>query len=194
MSKEPVIEVSAVEPGRPEDLAWAKRVEDLQLDALPNIRTSAERWAASLTGLLGVVGFAALLNGPEKFDKLSSTAELWSKGAFFTAALLALAATLCAVAAAQATSRRVFLPSVGTVQEASQQAVETAVIQLRASRWLAALAVASTLVAAAWLWWGSPDAKKSRVVEVEGCTSPAGASVEQNSKIPPELVIRCRPR
>lgn len=194
MSKDLVIEVSAVEAGHPEDLGWAKRVEELQLNALPNIRATAERWAASLTGLLGAVGLAALLNGTDEFDKLNDTAQAWSKGAFFAAAVVALLATLFAVAAAQGTSRRVFLPGAGTFREASEEAVEKAVGQLRASRWLAALAVASTLLAAAWLWWGGSDPTDSRLIRVEGCTASAGASATEDEINVPEFVVRCRQR
>lgn len=165
----PKIKVEQITASQPGDAAWAKRMEELQADALPKIRAIAERWAMTLTGLTAAISLAALLRGPAVFGDLSAGAQTWGKACFFLAAVLALGATALAVAAAQQTSRKVLLPTAGAIQEELDEAVEDAVARLRLSRLLATLAVVAALASAAWLWWGPTEpvepARDSRSAE-----------------------------
>ena len=192
MTEEPLrVEVENVSVGRPIDLAWAKRADQLQLESLSTIRTSAERWAGTLTGLLGAVGIASILDGPDRFNDLSSAAETISKAAFSVAAVLTLIGAGLAIVAAQSTSRRILLPTAGSYQEASEEAVRSATRCLTASRWLVALAVVATLIAGGCLWWGDRDEPSARRVDVRGClaTSTQG---QPNATRPPDLIVRCQ--
>lgn len=158
MTRRPLtIEVGAVTAGEPGDITRAEQAKALQADALPKIRATAERWAASLTGLMAAVSLAALLRGPGLFDELAPTAQTWGKAFFFAAAIIGLFATGLAVHAAQQTSRRVFLPTAEAIQEAVDDVVEKAVAALWLSRLLATIAVVAAVAAAAWLWWGPVD-------------------------------------
>jgi hypothetical protein len=191
MTQKPLkVDVEDVSVGRPIDLAWAKRADQLQLESLPTIRTSAERWAGTLTGLLGAVGIATILDGPDRFNTLSSGAETVSKAAFSVAAVLTLVGAGLAIVAAQSTSRRVLLPAAGSYREASEEAVRSATRCLTASRWLVALAVVATLVAGGCLWWGDRDESSTQRVDVRGClaTRTQGQGSVMRS---PDLIVRC---
>ncbi len=192
MSSPPLtVEVEQVSAGEPIDLAWAKRVEQLQLDALPAIRASAERWAGALTALLGAVGLAALINGPGRFDGLEGSSELVGKTSFLLALVLSLIASGLAVSAAQVTSKRLLLPTLGAYRDAIEEAVSTAVTCIRISRWLALAAVLATLVAGLTLWLGDASQPATKSILIRGCAGVEGSS---SFKAPPETVVRCVPR
>lgn len=148
------------------DRRWNSRAAELELDALSAVRSSAEKWAAGLTGLLGVVGLAALLNGADKFAKLSPTWSAVGKLAFFAAAVLAAAATVAALLATQVTSKRLFMPTPSAVKRLSEEAVNSALTKLAVSRWAAAGAVAVLLIAAACIWWAPSKKAKPDITSV----------------------------
>jgi hypothetical protein len=191
MSPRPIkVTVESVEAASPQDLAWAKKAQTLELEALPAVRATAERWAAALTGLLGAVGLAAVLNGADAYDGLQATAQAWAKGTFFAAAALNLLAAAAAIAAAQLTTRRVHLATTGTYQKFARDAVESAVRRLQVSRWCAAAAVACTVASGAILWWGDTTTE-TKVVTVRGCGALApGPDLKDDDA--PALEIVCR--
>lgn len=96
----------------PADRLWSAKAQELEVGALAAMRGSAEKWAAALTGTLGVVSLAALLTGPTAFKSLSSDAKTAAEVAFFLAAVLTLIATILATLAAQ-TSRTKILGNSG---------------------------------------------------------------------------------
>jgi len=183
------VDVIEVRAGEAFDLAWAKRAEQLQLEALPTVRGSAERWAAALTGLLGAVAIASVLGGPGKFDTISGSAQSLGKAALYLAAVLALLAVGFALRAAQVTSKRLLVPSAGSFREASEEAVASAVAGLTLSRWLAALAIVATLIAGGCLWWGEQEKPAPRQVEVRGCFT-HGTQARQR-RPPADSIVRC---
>jgi hypothetical protein len=190
------LKVTRVGPADDRDLAWQKKANELELEALPTLRGTAEKWAASLSGILAAVGLAVLLDGPELFNKLDDSPEKIAKGALFAAVVLGLIATLFATYAAQGTSKRIFLPGSGSLRELSQKAVENAARALLISRIVALAAVIATLVSAWTLMWGAKDPPESKVTEIEvvGCSElGAGdeAALETGSSSEPAYRIRC---
>lgn len=184
------------EPLTAEDQAWADKARDLQLQALPNIRAAAEKWAASLTGILGAVGLAALLGGPHQFANLEEPFGWIGKVVFFGAALLALCATKHAVQAAQEVTPRVFLPSGSALREASNTGVASAVRHLRCSRLLAAIGVTLVLVAAFVVWWGPKSAPNPTTIEVQGsalCRGGPATPARAKGSEGISYVVRCAP-
>src|SRR4051812_13016645 len=101
-----VIRPTDVGPLVGEDRWWAEKAAELQRDALPSLRTSAEKWAATLTGVLSVVGLAALIEGADTFDDLQDLEQTLAKLAFFGAGVLALVATGLAAQAAHQSGKK----------------------------------------------------------------------------------------
>jgi hypothetical protein len=162
--------VVGVEPLDRVDRKWMAKSEELELNALPTIRGAAEKWAASLTGILGAVGVAALLDGAKEFDGVRDPEQTIGKLVFFAAVLSALWATKHAIQAAQMATPRVFLPGGSALRSASGTAVESAVKHLKSSRTFAAVAVVLVLLAAAVVWWGRGTDSKPTVIEIRGST------------------------
>lgn len=162
-----VIDVVA---GRPELLIWDAKARELQLEALPTLRASAERWAGSLTAVLGAVSLAALLKGTEVFADLSQEAAAAGKGLFFAAAGLALIAMILAGIAAQEVSSKVLYPESGdALRTASDSKIAGVRKQLAWSRWLAAGSVLASLGAAAVLYWGTAAESKPVTISITNC-------------------------
>lgn len=182
--------VIGIDPITGTDRRWAAKARDLELEALPNIRAAAERWAASLTGLLGVVGLAAVIEGAKTFDGLKQPWQFLGELAFFAAAVVALIAAVFAVRAAGEVTPKVFLPGGDSLRKVSSGAVEKAVNRLATSRTLAAIAVSLVLLSSMMLWWGASDDKKPTVIDATGTTlCAAGASGGTSTNA--QYAVRC---
>jgi hypothetical protein len=170
---------------------WAEAANALELSALADVRGLAEKWAAALTGTLGVVGLAALIEGAKTFDNLDDPWKPLAKLSFAIAAVLALIATVLATIAAQGAAKRVFIPGGSALREYATTAVDDALRLLSASRWLAAGAAAAVLLAAGLLWFAPKASSEPTVIEIQGSElCPAGATVTRTSDA--DYVIRCR--
>lgn len=158
------------------DRRWQRKAEELRLGALSAARASAERWAGSLTAILGAVSLAALLEGPEKFNALTPTWEAIGKGAFFVAAAAGLAALWLAATTARVARLKTYLPTGPELKRTSNAAVSSALNKLAWSQRFAAIAVVLALVAAFCLWWGKQDpaapAPSAPSVSAAGCPDP----------------------
>ena len=178
----------------PVDRRWAEKAIEREFEALPAIRGLAEKWAASLTSILGVVGLAALLEGADTFDKLDSPWRQIAEWSFIVAAVAALLAMAMAVAAAQGTSQRTFVPGGSALREYAETSVDSALRQLARSRWLAAFAATLVLAAAGCLWLGEEKEGKPTVIEVHGtefCATLGAAAGEASEDA--SIVVRCAP-
>jgi len=177
--------------GRPELLTWDAKARELQLEALPTLRASAERWAGSLTAILGAVSLAALLKGPEVFDGLVTGAADAGKVLFFGAAGLALLATALAAIAAQETSKKIAYPETGEALRMSVKAkVDTVRLELAASRWLAAAAVVAAFGSAAVLFWGETSESKPTEVSISNCEGLGAPITPEDDEA--SVQIRCQ--
>lgn len=140
------------------DLDLQRQAEAASVSALADIRSTAEKWAGSLSALLTGAGIAALIDGPKHFDALAHTPQLWGKGLFFGGAVIGVAAALCAALAAQATAKRIWV-SASEYRRSHEGLAERAWCQLATSRLLALLAISLLLASTAVLWFGKPKAK-----------------------------------
>lgn len=137
----------------PEDEAWNEVAVTWQVEALPAVRASAERWTAGISTLLGGAGVGMLLAGPGRFADLQSPYEAVSKALFFTAAGAALLALACAIVASTATSRTLFLLSGSALRHASRRALRKATRTMTVSRVATWLALILLLASAALLFF-----------------------------------------
>lgn len=185
-----VLDVAALSS---EDRYWARKVAELKGLGLPTLRSTAEKWAASITGILGVVGLAALFEGEDKFDGLKNPEQWLGKAAFFAAAVCALVAVWNATRAAQTTSKTVFLPSSKTIEEFYDNEATKAIDRLGASRFWAAVAAALVLASAALLWWGREASAGATVIELQGATFCEGTGGTGTATVKgAKYVVTCR--
>jgi hypothetical protein len=175
-----------------EDRRWAQKGAELELESLTNIRGLAEKWAASLTGALGVVGLAALFEGADKFAKLDEPWKTVAQVSFTVSIVLALLATILSIAAAQGAAKRAFIPGGTALRQYSRDAVDAALEALKWSRILAAVAVAGVLIAGYCLWFGDRAKGSATVIELpkgsELCPATAASPPESDA----DYVIRCK--
>lgn len=177
-----------------QDRRWAELAVERKQEALATIRGLAEKWAASLTAALGVVGLTALIDKSATFAKLDEPWMTIAEISFVLAILLALVATAFAIAAAQGTAKRYFIPAGTALREYSEEAVSDALKRLRISRIVAALAAAAVLAAGGILWFGDEAKSKPTTIEL-----PANAQLCADANPLPEQTdasyrIRCGPK
>jgi hypothetical protein len=93
-------------PATVSDATWQRRAEELQFSALPGIRATAERWAATVGSLTGIFTIAAIIKGPSDITAVRGSLHLlgtrlsWSVAAgILVAAALACASTAIVLAA-----------------------------------------------------------------------------------------------
>jgi hypothetical protein len=125
---------------RPAERAASRRRRELEGDALPIARATAEKWAATTATLFTALGFAAIWQGRKQVQALASSYSDWAAGAFLGAFALALLAIVAAAWAAQGASpiRALKLPDAKVLQyETSQSQI--------VGRWMTASRAFSTL-------------------------------------------------
>src|SRR5215207_4271095 len=57
--------VVGVNSAQPDDLRWAELADDLRFSALTSLRGRADKWVAGMTALVGTLGLASFIKGPE---------------------------------------------------------------------------------------------------------------------------------
>jgi hypothetical protein len=181
MSEKRIVLGGPAQPMTRQDKRWAELAAKRELEALANIRGLAEKWAASLTGALGVVGLAALLDKSATFAKLDDPWKGIAEVSFVLAVVLALVSTVFAVMAAQGTAKRYFIPAGTALKHYSEESVKAALWQLRLSRTIAAVAAAAFLLAGSMLWFGDKAASSPTVIEL-----PAGTQLCDGAAPPPK--------
>lgn len=188
-----------LQPGGPamamtvEDRLWASKAAELEIEALGGIRGLAEKWAASLTGVLGVVGLASLFQGADKFAKLTEPWKSVAQISFTLAVVLALVATALSIAAAQGTAERVFIPGGTALRDYSRTSVDSALCRIKWSRILAALAVVCVLTAGYCLSFGDRAPGSATVIELPAGSSacPAGVTPIDLKNTKADVVVIC---
>jgi len=143
------------------DLAWEEQAEQAYLDALPAVRSAAEKWAGLTGVILGVFGFASFTNGRDEIQSLTANWEPLTGGAALLALLIALGAVIFAGLAAQGTPKQV-LESGEDLRLRSVRDARTARSRLRISRVGTAIAVILLLVALGMLWYAPTDSEENR--------------------------------
>ncbi len=146
-----ILKAAAVPPSE-EDLKWAKRLDDITFDALPNTRAAAAKWAATITAVTGVFSIFALVKGRDDLTKLSQGWEIAAGVLVLLATFLALRAIILAALAAEGTPTDVVVDA-SNVKQFYRDATVVAGWQLIASRVTAVLAVLVVSVAIGVSWF-----------------------------------------
>jgi hypothetical protein len=169
-------------PATVTDAAWQRRAEELQFSALPGIRATAERWAATVGSLTGIFAIAAIIKGPSDITAVRGGLDLlglhlsWSVAAgILVAAALACAsaAVVLAAMAAQGTPRRFRFTGIELRRLIPRETIQAA-RQLRASRILAVSAIPLLGLATGIIWYATPPGRSGATVLV---TTKTGAIV-----------------
>jgi len=148
------------------DARWEKRAEELEFEALGKVRGAAEKWAATLGALLGLVGTILLVKGPDEVSKLPTVAQ-YTIGAFlFFALIAAVRATVLAAYAAQGTPEDLEYPNGAKLRKEERRWAEEGKQKLASSRrfTLGAVALIALAVLAAWAWPQSSSSSGSTVL------------------------------
>lgn len=153
-----------------ERLRWAEIRDELPFTALAPLRSSAEKWGASITGLLGIFGTVAFITGPEALTDVSAVLRLPVAIAITVAGVLAGIAIVTAALAAQGvpTWRHNLSPEV--LADDTKRAQQSTVRFLAASRWLALTAALLLFASTAGVWLleavAKPEPAHVRVVVI----------------------------
>lgn len=150
----PELKIGPVVPAEPGDPEWAALADEWEKNALPNARAVAEKWAGSITALLGIFGIAGFIKGRD--DVADLTPHTRAAVAVLLAVALAsgVAAVFLASLAAQGGVKRLQLPTARRLREWSNERVGAIAWQLAASRLLSLLAVTSFALAVGFIWFG----------------------------------------
>lgn len=149
--------------------AWEKRATEFQLDELSRLRSVAEKWAGSITALLGVFGIAALVSGPKDLTKLSGAYPAAIGISLAVAIICGLVAMGLALAAAQGTPEEVQVPTGERVRKWTRQEVQTGRQRLSASRWLMLPSLLAVGLATGLLWYApTSSAGETMIVTSSG--------------------------
>lgn len=150
-----------------------RTAEQLSFDALAGIRTSAEKWAATVASILAIFSVVALIKGPEDITKVQD--DLGVRGwlmpdrfefdisfehmaVFFVAVAIgfAILATTSAAVAAYGLPKD-FRFTGEKVRELYREEAKEAALQLWRARWSAVFAVVFLGLAVGITWLATPD-------------------------------------
>jgi hypothetical protein len=163
------------------DLEWQKRADDLEFSTLPSLRSAAQKWAATVGSLTGVLGIAALVKGPSDLTKVRGSLHLvgcsipWVGVLGVLLGLAVSAATVSIVLAALAAqgSPQEFRFAGDELRRRYRAATTRTAAQLTWSRSLAITSVPLLAAAVAVLWYATPRESAPQPVLV---TTTAGAT------------------
>jgi len=137
----------------PLDRQWEHKRAELLAQALPNIRSAAEKWGATIAALTGILGISSFLGGRDELAKLSENTRLAVGVALALAALLAVIATYLAALAAQGTPET-FVGTTDGFRQRYENAVKEAAKKLKTSRGLTVLALLPLAAAVGLMLFG----------------------------------------
>lgn len=150
-----------VDPG---DEKWIEIADKERFEVLQRIRSTAEKWAGTITALTGIFSIAAFVKGNEDITKLTPYAQKWLIGLLVLALISAFAAIYLAALAAQG-SPRFFSASRNprnnpeAYREYYLEEAQKAAKQLGLSRLLVIPATALLALAIGVTWFGTKPEK-----------------------------------
>jgi MFS family permease len=148
-------------------LRWEEKVEQLEFEALDRVRTTAEKWAVSLGGILGLFSTLLLVKGPSDIGGLTRDFKVIVGVVLVLALLAAVLAVYLAGLAAQGIPETVAWPSGAELREWERNQAKRAKARLRRSRQLTVPAVGLVIGAIALTWYGPrPPARTPTAVTV----------------------------
>jgi hypothetical protein len=139
---------------------WDRRAEELELNALRNVRAAAEKWTAAIAAVLAIFSIVTLVKGPEDVQKVTGAfllpLDVWVGLFIFLAVGAAIAATVLAALAAYGSVD--VLVWVGDIVRArSRKAAAAASEDLWLAIWLSIAAVVLLMAATVVTWYATPD-------------------------------------
>jgi hypothetical protein len=140
----------------PAERAWANRADELKFEALPQVRSAAEKWTTTITSLTGVFGLVALIKGREDITELRFGYEVAVAICLGIALLLAFVAIRQAALAAQGDPKKIYNDPVELEQQ-YDSAIQDARNKLRSSRFWVVPATLLIAAAIAITWFGPTD-------------------------------------
>jgi hypothetical protein len=167
-----------------EERYWAHRLEEFQAKSLSDIHAAAEKWAGTISSLVGIFGIAGLIKGRDEIDKLSENTKLAVAILVGIALLLAFIAIYKAAKAAQGVTSEV--TTVAEFREKYEQAAKDAANNLNWSRRLVIPATLSLAVAVGVTWFGpakDAEEKAAVVVVAKGGAASCGNLVDQGGSL-----------
>lgn len=170
--QEPDYRLGKALPAGPLDQLWEQKAIELQVEALPQARKSAERWAATVSAVIGAASLAAVVKRPEDVSTLTGWGQSAVAAALLVAVIAAVTAVISAATAAQESLTRL-RPFTGDVlRQWSEEEVQKVKGRLLLSRVASVAAVIALVAAAAVTWFGprQPTAGTFRVIESSGTT------------------------
>jgi hypothetical protein len=168
----------------PEERYWAGRMEEFTAKSLTDIHGAAEKWAGSISALVGVFGIAGLIKGREEIDKLSDDTKLAVAVLVAIALLLAFIAIYMAALAAQGMTARVW--TVADFEREYKEATAAAAGRLKWSRLLVIPATLALAIAVGLMWFGPADASNdgtSVVLVRQGGAAVCGQLVDEGGSL-----------
>jgi hypothetical protein len=148
---------------------WDRRADDLELNALKNVRVAAEKWTAAIAAVLAIFGIVTLIKGPEDVQKVTGSLilpfDLWVGILILLAVACAVAATvLCALAAYGSVNVLIWVGDL--VRMRSREEAKSASWKLRWAIGLSISAVVLLVAATAITWYRTPDPPVTPASEV----------------------------
>jgi hypothetical protein len=190
----PLVTGGAGDVAAPEDREWERRRAELVANALPDIRSAAEKWGATIAALTGVLGISSLIGGRDALAKLTDDTRLIVAIAFGIAAALAALATILAALAAQGTPQTA-TGSTAEFRTKYEKAIGNASSRLGWSRALTIGALLALAVAVGFMLFGdskpSEDTQAVVVVREEG--TPACGTLSRSEGGELELTVNDNP-
>jgi hypothetical protein len=181
----------------PAEVRWEKKAEELEFEALANVRAGAEKWAASLGAVLGLTATVLVVKGREDISELSDRTQVAVGLILAVALVLAVIATVLAAYAAQGTPKDLKWPSGPKLREWERNEALTAKGQLATSRVVTLVAVVAIATAAGLTWFGpeAPSSGSTVLLAPESGIPLCGALVngEQGLELEVEKVARALP-
>jgi hypothetical protein len=138
----------------PDDWIWERDANQLLHTGLDQVRKAAEKWAATISVLLGLFSTVAFIKGPDTFSDLEADwAAALAASLIVLAVLLAGAAILLAALAAQGTPRWAKKLDGWTLKTYYREQARKARTELAWSRVLAVTAALSIVAGVSVTWF-----------------------------------------
>lgn len=141
------------------DLEWEIRAEQLQFEALGSVRSTAEKWAASVGAIFGIVGTVLVVKGRDDITDLKTGYQI-AAGVLLLVAIVAAAwALFAAAAAAQGTPEEMGWTSGPRLRAYERRRAREARGQLKQSRIATVAGIVALLLAICVTWFGETKPK-----------------------------------
>jgi hypothetical protein len=135
-----------VEPRTTYDQAWDKAAADTLVGQLSSVRGTAEKWAGTVTALVGVFSTVAVVTGADALEDLSQQTRIVVVALIVLAGLAALASIWKSAAAAQGSFTRLTNWNGDSFRDASNTKIGQAITDLNRSRVAGVVAAALVFV------------------------------------------------